>query len=393
MPHVRSAAFKFMLPAGCVNDPENHLGLSTVLAEMISRGAGKRDSRELSDALDNLGVDRSESASLINMHFSGITLARNLLPALEIYSDILRKPRLPKEDLEASQSLAIQDIQALEDEPQARVMVELRKRHFPEPLDRDVRGTVEGVQNLTIDALRKQHARLFHPKECVLAVAGDIQWAELKDKVGQLFGDWEAKDLPKMTVGTTPGKSEHITKDIEQTQITLAYASVPRPHPDYYNASGAVAVLSMDMSSRLFSNIREKYGLCYSVYASYESLPDRANVVCYAGCRPEDAQQTLDLLIQELQRLKDGIEEDELDRVKVGMKSSMIMRQESTYARVLSLSNDWYYLSRIVPLDEVQQSINGLTVKGILDYVNRHPAKDFTIVTLGPMALRFPARG
>ncbi len=67
----------------------------------------------------------------------------------------------------------------------------------------------------------------------------------------------------------------------------------------------------------------------------------------------------------------------------------MIMRQESTYARVLSLSNDWYYLGRIVPLDEVQSNINGLAVKAILDYVDRYPAKDFTIVTLGPAPLDF----
>ncbi len=257
-------------------------------------------------------MDRSESASLINMHFAGITLARNLPAALDIYADILRKPQLPEEDLEASQSLAIQDIQALEDEPQARVMVELRRRHYPEPLGRDTRGSIEGVQSLTIGALRKQHARLFHPKECILAVAGDIHWAELKDKVEQLFGDWQAKDLPKMKLGTASRRSDHVMKDLEQTQITLAYPSVPRPHPDYYNATGAVAVLSMDMSSRLFSNIREKHGLCYSVYASYESFPDQANVICYAGSRPEDAQQTLDLLIAELKRLKDGIEEDEL---------------------------------------------------------------------------------
>ena len=108
---------------------------------------------------------------------------------------------------------------------------------------------------------------------------------------------------------------------------------MPIGDPDFYNVRGAVGVLCQDMSSRLFTNVREKHGLCYSVYASYESFKDRAAIVGYAGARPELAQETLDRTLEEFRNLANGIEDDELDRVKVGLKSSLIMRQESTSAR------------------------------------------------------------
>src|SRR5271156_3173862 len=91
MPHVRSAAFNVMVTAGGVYDPPEALGLGTVLSDMLTRGAGDYDSRGLSEELDKLGVDRSESAGIINMHFSGVTLARNLPPTLSLYADILRR--------------------------------------------------------------------------------------------------------------------------------------------------------------------------------------------------------------------------------------------------------------------------------------------------------------
>ena len=334
-----------------------------------------------------IGANRQASSTCT---FPGSPWRGIFIRPWKIYADILQRPLLPEEELEPSQALALQDIQALEDEPQTRVMVELAKRHYPEPLGRDKRGTVAGVESLTIDAVRQQHEKLFHPQGCLLSVAGDIQWPTLKEHIGKLFSNWQPRERSTLHVGTALHQSEHLTKDIEQTQITLAYRSVPRNDPDFYNARGAVGVLSMDMSSRLFANVREKHGLCYSVFASYEPFPDRASIVCYAGARPELAQQTLDLTIQELVRLKDGIEEEELARVKVGLKAALIMRQESTSARASSLTADWYYLGRIVPLEEVQAKINGLTTTGLLDYVHRYPAQNFTIVTLGPSALQFP---
>lgn len=388
MPHVRSAAFHLLVPAGAANDPADRLGLASLVCDLMTRGAGSRGNRELTDALDNLGVDHGESAGTLNLQMAGSTLSRNLLPALGIYADILRRPHLPEEELEPAKLLSVQDIQSLEDEPQRKVMVELRKRYYPDPLGRDSRGTEAGVEAVTIDDVRAFHAKLVHPRDCIVAVAGDIDWPSLRDEMGRLLGDWEPKDRMPPAVGSHTPASGHVQKDLDQTQIALAMPSVPIGHADFYNVRGAVGVLSLDMSSRLFANVREKHGLCYSVYASHESFRDRATIIGYAGARPELAQETLDRTLEEFRKLPDGIEEDELDRVKVGLKSALIMRQESTAARASAMASDWYYLRRVRPLAELQSAIDGLTTAGVLDSLKRHPMKDVTVVTLGPAGLK-----
>src|SRR5882724_4851740 len=121
MTHVRSAALNFLVPAGCVYDPPDQRGMASVLSDLITRGAGERDSRELTLALDNLGLDRDESVGTLHHRFWGATLARNLPTALEIYADILQRPHLPEDELEPVQALALQDLQGLEDEPRQKV--------------------------------------------------------------------------------------------------------------------------------------------------------------------------------------------------------------------------------------------------------------------------------
>jgi len=389
MEHVRSAALYFLVPAGCIYDPPEHLGVASVLSDLITRGAGQRGSRELTLALDNLGVDRDESVGGLHMHFWGATLARNLPATLEIYADILRRPHLPEDEMEAVQALALQDIQSLEDEPRQKVLIELRKHHYPSPLGQDRRGTVEGIRSLNAAVVRRYFEKLFQPRGTILSVAGNVEFEPLRDQVGRLFGDWPETEEPKVSYGPQPAPHAHITKETTQTQIAIAYASVPVGHPDYYSAQGAVNVLSGGMSSRLFTEIREKEGLCYAVWARYATFKDRASVMCYAGSTNERAQRTLDLLLRELHRLRQGIDPEEVARVQAGLKSSLIMQQESTYSRAGALASDWYFLGRVRSFDEIQAAIDSLTPRGIVGHLDRCPPGDFTIVTLGPSALKF----
>jgi predicted Zn-dependent peptidase len=393
MSEVRSAALNFLVPAGCVYDPPRHLGLATVLTELIVRGAGPRDSRELMLALDNLGLDRSESVGQLHLRFWGATLADNLPAALEIYADILRRPHLPEEEMDAVKALALQDLQGLEDEPRNKVLIELRRRHYPPPLGRDRHGTTGGIERLTAEVLRAQHRRYFQPRGTIVSVAGNIVWPALRDQVGRLFDDWEPGTEPTIKLGKAPGGSGHLLKETEQTQIAVAYPSVPFGHEDYYAAQAAVQVLSGGMSARLFTEVREKRGLCYAVWASYQTFKDRASVLAYAGTQNEQAPETLAVLLGELKGLTNGITPEEVERVQAGLKSSLIMQQESTSARAGALASDWYYLGRVRSLDEIQSAVTALTPARILAHVRRYPPRDFTIVTLGPRPVRQRAKG
>ena len=391
MDHVRSAAINFLVPAGSAFDPPGKLGVASVLAEMITRGAGDRDSRDLSLALDNLGVDRDESVGAVNMRFWGSTLARNVPAALDIYADIVLRPHLPEDELEPVQELALLDIQGLEDSPQTKVMVELRRRYYPSPLNKDRRGTAEDIQALTLDAVKAQYRGRVRPNGAILSVAGNIEWEPLKAQVERLFGGWEPGGSAEIVPEPHQATSAHFEKDTQQTQIALAFPSVPVTDPDYYSARAAVSVLSGGMSSRLFTEVREKRGLCYSVYAFHETFKSQGTLLAYAGTRAERAQETLDVTLAELKRLKDGVEDDEIDRVKAGLKSSLIMQEESTGARAGAIATDWYYLNRVRSFDEIQAIIDGLTPAAVLGYLDRYPVRDVSLVTLGPAPLTLPS--
>ncbi len=145
------------------------------------------------------------------------------------------------------------------------------------------------------------------------------------------------------------------------------------------------------MSARLFTEVREKRGLCYSVYATHDTLRGFGAVIGYAGTRADRAQQTLDVMVAEFRRLKDGITDDEVDRVKAALKTSLVMQQESTAARASAMASDWFYLRRVRTVEEVQAAIDGLTPAKILDHLDRYPVKDLTVVTLGPEPLTVPS--
>lgn len=387
MDHVRSAAVTILIPAGAVYDPPGREGIGSMLSELIVRGAGERDSRALSLALDNLGLDRSESVGGLHLRLAGATLARNLPAVLELYADIVLRPHLPAEEVDAVRALALQDLAGLEDDPRQKVMLELRKRHYPVPLCNDRRGTSAGVKAISAEDITAHYRKLCHARGSIISVAGNVEWEPLKEQVGKLFGGWAAGEDREPAAGPSMAQTEHIQKETTQTQIGIAYPSVPFGHADYYAALGAVNVLSGGMSSRLFTEVREKEGLCYAVYATYQTFKDRGSVIAYAGTTTARAQETLDVTLRELRRLRDGIEDDEVERVRAGLKSSLIMQEESTTSRAGSLASDWYYLGRVRSFDEIQSAIDGLSPKSIVEHLHRAPPGNFAIVTLGEKAL------
>jgi predicted Zn-dependent peptidase len=391
MASVQSAAFSFLLPAGAAYEPEHLGGSASMLAEWITRGAGDRDSRELLTDLDNLGVSHGEGAQTLHTSVSAATLGRNLIPALEIYADVLRRPHLVDAEIEPIRALALQNIQGLEDDPGTKVIYELRRRHFPDPWGRPSPGTSEGVRRVTPADLRAFHASHYRPNGSILAVAGSIDFDRLKDAVGRLFGDWEPMPAPNVAVQTVGPSRDHLLKETQQTQIALAYPTVTVDHPDYYQARAMIGILGGYSSARLFTEVREKRGLCYTVYATYEGQKDRAAVICYAGTSTERAQETLDVTLAEIDRLgRNGVDAEELDTMRAGLKSSLIMQQESSMSRAGSLASDWFYLGKVRSIDEISAALDALTPSGVGDFASKNDTAGMTVLTLGPTPLDLP---
>jgi predicted Zn-dependent peptidase len=362
-----------------------------MLSEWITRGAGDRDSHELLSALDNLGVNHGESAQTLHTSLAAATLGRNLVPALVIFADVVLRPHLDDDEVEPIRALALQNLRSLEDDPATKVIYELRRRHFPDPWGRPAPGTPEGVAALSPDDLRAFHRDSYRPNGAILGVAGAIDWPALRDAVGRLFGDWKPRPEPAVAERPTGPRRDHILRETQQIQIALAYPSATVASPDYYKARAAAAILGGYSSARLFTEVREKRGLCYSVYASYESHRDRAAILGYAGTAADRAQQTLDVTVAEIERLaRSGVEPDELETMRAGLKSSLIMAQESSMARSGSLASDWFYLGRVRSLAEISAALDALTPESVSEYAAGQDLADMTILTLGPNALTFP---
>ncbi|MHB8971451.1 MAG: M16 family metallopeptidase [Pirellulaceae bacterium] len=390
MDWVESAAFSLLVPAGCVRDPRERLGLGNITCEMVQRGCGPRDSRQFVNDLENLGVDHSSSVSNAHTSFGGAMPAEKIEDALTIHADLVLRPHLPADQLEEARLACIQEIRALEDDLAQRAIQELRWRRYGDPFGRNSQGTLEAMQRITLDDLHQFFGAHYRPNGAILSVAGKIDFPRLRDHVGQLFAPWQA--APAATFNEIPGDgaSAHVLHESNQTHITIGYRSVPYGHADYYQARAAVGVLSDGMSSRLFTEVREKRGLCYAVYAVCHTLRDRGSVLCYAGTTTERAQETLEVVVHELTELAQGIRPDELQRLKARLKSSLIMQQESSSGRSGSIAADWYYLQRVQTLEQVGKIVDELTCESINEYLAANPPDALTVVTLGQQPLELP---
>jgi predicted Zn-dependent peptidase len=387
MAEVASAAFTIMTPAGVARDPESRTGTASVLSELLFRGAGEMDNRTLNERLDALGLQRSASVGLQHTHFSGALVGENLLETLEIYGEILTRPHLQTEQFEMCRQLALQTIESYDDDPRQKISLLVHEDYLPYPLGRPAPGKIEELENLTIDETKAFWKHSFTPDSTIIAVAGKIDFKKLKVTIEQCFSSWQGQATEEISTGDCSLDYHHHENDGAQVHIGVMYPSVSVTHDDYYKALGATSVLSGGMGSRLFTEVREKRALCYSVAAGHRVLGPFGAIQCYLGSSPEQAQEGLDVMLAELKKLGQGISQDELDRAIVGLRASLIMMGESTNARAARLVGDLYHLGRIRSLNEIEQAICSLSVKEVLDHVNAFTPKDFSVTTLGPCKL------
>ncbi len=391
MDHVASASVTIRLSIGSSNDPAGSEGLAAVGAEWWMRGAGDRDTRQLNEALDMLGCTHSASPGAEMMNFFAAQLARCLPDVMAICGDIIRRPRLDDENFAPSRDLTIQDLASVEDNPAHKVSILAHERYMPFPLGRILYGTEESLAALTAEATREHLLGRLSPHGTIISVAGRIDWAAFCDLAEQNFSDWSADAPAPPEIGPAKGGFEHVQKDSAQTHICLAHKSVPASDRRFEAARLAVTVLSGGMSSRLFTEVREKRGLAYHVSTSHSKVKDHAGLFTYAACVPEKGQETLEVTVGELRRLAEGIEPAELARAKTQLKSAVVMTGDSTGSRSMLLANLWYLLGRTKTMEELKDDIDGVTAEDILEYLAAFPASDFTGVVIGPEPLDMTA--
>ena len=389
MPWLESVAFSLLLPAGTQNEPSERLGLAGLTMEMCQRGAGEYSSRDVVERLDFLGVDRSSNVTTFHTAMSMAAMSRVLEPTLEVAAAIVLEPHFPEEELEDARQSALLELASIDDDPAQKCFKELKRLRFGEVFGRSSLGSEAGLEAATLDDCKTFHRKHFNPDRAILSLAGNFDWDRFLVIAERLFGNWKGPAYvePAM-VQSIPGNS-HIKHDSQQTHIALAYDAVPYRHPDYYQGRGLVGILSDGMSSRLFAEVREKRGLVYSVSASAHSLHNCGSVLCYAGTTAPRAQETLDVTVQTIRSLENGIFPDELKRLKARVRTSLVMEQESSSSRSSQMAHDWAYLGRVPSRKELLQTIEALTCESLLNHYRKHPPQRWSLVTIGPDPLEF----
>jgi predicted Zn-dependent peptidase len=389
---VESVAFDFMLPAGASQLPEGCCGAGSVIADWIFKGAGDKDSRGLGDALDGLGLHRVSSVGSSHIIIGAVLEAGNLAEAIELYADIILRASLKEDQFELARQLAIDGVCALDDDPRHKVMLKLREQFYPSPLGRSALGEITELKTLTAEKTKQIIKNNFNLSQTIFAVAGKYDFDTIVAQMENLFSRTKnGTQRSIVLVREGAGKYTHLHNDGAQVHIGLMTETVKPTDEDYYNAIVAVSVLSGGMSARLFTEVREKRGLCYAVGALYHGLKEAAGIACYAGTTPDKAQKTLDVITAEFNRLGDGISEEEIKRAKVGLKSSLVLQSESSSSRAGGIGGDYYTLGRVRSLDEIKNKIEATTVNSVLGFLRNNKFKDFTVVTIGPKEIHPPS--
>jgi predicted Zn-dependent peptidase len=285
--------------------------------------------------------------------------------------EVLSEPAFPKKECETAKIQSVQELKHLDDEPLSKAFVHLKELYFGEKWGHNELGHEREIPSITRDDIQSFWSGHYVPKGALFAASSGSSRAN------------EAPPAPPPA-----NVSRHIQKDSEQTQIVLAYPSVARSHPQFFAAQLGVSVLSGGMSARLFTEVRERRALVYSVGAQSSSL--RATGVCYAyaGTTAKRAQETLTVLKAELMRLPKDVTEEEVERARIGVKAHLLMDQESTGTRVRELLDDLYFQNRILSMEELIAQIDGVTVKDVKTFWTAYPIEPYALVTIGKEMLK-----
>ena len=388
---MRSVAMRLMILSGVIHQEKNELGTASICAELLLRGSTTRNSQQQADDFDLAGAVRDASPTARSVSISMTTLDNRFDDAVALVADMALNPAMTDESFEASRTMAQHALASLADDPQQRAVLAARARHLPEPYNRSTYGTESTLASLTGQSTRDWWNTQAKPDGAVISVAGAIDPAHAVKLFDKHFGQWAGAGLPPKVSTDAPRGYAHEEDDTNQVQIIIVNDAPHAGHEDEMHELLAVSVLSGGMSGRLFTEVREKRALCYAVSASYRAEREHGLVTSYVGTTPERAQESLDVLHEQLGAMQAGdVTKEEFDRARIGLKSRVIFSGESTGARASALIADLVKRGNPRSLAQIAQQIDAVELDSLNAYLRHRSLGNITIQTLGPAPLNSP---
>jgi predicted Zn-dependent peptidase len=391
VPTVRSAAVGIWVRSASVHEPRPKMGVSHLLEHMVFKGTERRSAQEIAVALEARGGSLDAYTSRDTTAFQARVLDQDLPRAVDVLTDLVRRPVLRDSDLDLERNVVLEEINTVDDTPDDLVFELSSQALWPEhPYGYSILGTRDTVGALSTGDLKGLHGRAYFPGNCVIAAAGNLNHAQLLDllaKEGWFDGDVvPAGPVAPAHQPAARGVEQRHEKDTAQTHIVFATEAMPFADPRKFALMVLANVFGGGMSSRLFQRIREELGLAYAVYAYTSFYRGIGSLGTYVGTQPKTAAKAADAIRAEYARLaREGLQGEPLAEAKRQTMGQLVLGLESPTARMYRLAGAPLYGESYRSLDDLLATVERLTP----DEVGQVAAEFFdparqTVVWLGP---------
>lgn len=386
----RSVSLGIWVENGSRHESDAENGISHFIEHLLFKGTERRTAAQIAEEMDAVGGVINAFTSKEHTCYYAKVLDENLPLAIDLLSDIFLHSSFDADEIERERSVILQEISQAEDTPDDYVhdlfSIDFFKNH---PIARPICGREATVNSFQREDFVNFFKARYQPRRVIVAAAGKISHehlvAEMNARLGKVHdrgttqnGLLEGERKPEMGSGVYP----HV-KELEQVHLCLGMAGIAQADPQRYPAYVLNTLLGGGMSSRLFQEIREKRGKAYSVYSFSSAYNDVGYVGVYAGTSVDATEEVVELILVELAKLaKDGITADELRRTQGQLVGSMMLGLESTDSWMSHVARNEIYFGRMVPTDEICQSIRAVTRDDVVNLANRLFRPELMTLTL-----------
>jgi predicted Zn-dependent peptidase len=389
IPHVKSVSIGFWIDSGSRNETETNNGISHFLEHMVFKGTEHRSTQQIARSLESVGGYLNAFTTKEHTCYYARVLDEFTELGIDVLSDLIQFPLLPEKEIEKEKKVVLEEIKNAEDDPDDLIhdyfetdIYSGNSLRFP------VLGTSQNVSGFRRKDLLTYVDERYSPGNIVVAAAGNVPHVKLVELVQKYFVR-HRKPLhlpPRSRISRGKKKMQEFRKPIQQAHIctgTVGY-SVHSKHR--FPALVMNTLLGDGMSSRLFQNIRERYGFAYSVYSFLNMMRGTGSFGVYVGTDKKHVHDSLELIFVELEKLKTKpISKAELQRTKAQLKGNMLLGLESTSARMMRLGTGELYFGEFTTLETIAQHIDSVTIDDVSE-ITRHLFKqdEFSTIVFTP---------
>jgi len=372
MPGLESASLGIWVAAGARHERHEQNGIAHFLEHMAFKGTKRRSALEIAEAIEDVGGFINAYTSREVTAYYARVLKDDVALAFDVISDIVRNPVFDRAEIEVERGVILQEIGQALDTPDDVVFDWLQEVAFPDQsMGRTILGPAERVNAFNRDDLAGFVREHYGPERLILSAAGAVDHDEIMRLAEVALGGLSRGKTPLLEPARFDIGERRELKGLEQVHFALGLEGPDYLDDQIYTAQVYSNALGGGMSSRLFQEVREKRGLCYSIFAQTGAYNDSGMITLYAGTSGESVDELAGLVVDELKRAAGDISEVEVARAKVQMKSGLLMGLESASSRAERLARLVMIWNRVPSLSETIAKIEAVHVAGVRDFAGQ----------------------